>query len=119
MDKRTMAVVLGVAVVMMGVWAMQVLAEDKAPASKPAAESKTWTGTAQRSGTQHRPWLMVDGKKYEMKAAEKAPASVKETLQKISDGDTSKYTVKGTETTGDRGATIVVESITKVEPAQK
>jgi predicted esterase len=83
------------------------------PASRPSGEVKTWTGTASRSKTQHRPWLMVDGNKFEMKAADKAPDSVKQTLQRISDGDTSKYTVKGAEAQDDRGATIVVESITK------
>jgi hypothetical protein len=96
---------------------MQAVAQDKAPTSaptsKPAGDVKTYTGTAQRSGTYHRPQLMVDSKRYELKAADNAEASVKETLQKISDGDTSKYTVKGTETTGDRGTSILVVSITK------
>jgi hypothetical protein len=123
MLKQMLVFVLVAALVMLGVSAMQAVADENAPtsapASKPAGESKTWTGTAQRSGTHHRPQLMVESKRFELKAAEKAEDSVKETLKKISDGDTSKYTVKGTETTGDRGATIVVESITKVEPAQK
>ena len=103
MSKRMLAVVLMGAIVMTGVWATLAVAEDKAPssapASKPAGEAKTWTGTAARSGTYHRPQLVVDGKKFELKAAEKADASVTETLKRISDGDTSKYTVKGTETT--------------------
>ena len=79
----------------------------------PAAPGTTWTGTALRSGTYHRPQLMVDGKRYEMKTAEKTDAGVKDTLQKISDGDTSRYTVKGAVTQGDHGTTLMVESITK------
>jgi len=118
MGKQMLVVVLVAALVMLGVSAMQAVADDNAPtsapASKPSGEIKAWTGTAQRSNTHHRPQLMADGKRYELKAAEKADDGVKETLQKISDGDTSKYTVKGTESTTDR-TTILVESITKVE----
>jgi hypothetical protein len=41
-----------------------------------AAESETFTGTAAASGTYKRPQLLVDGKRYELKASDKADASV-------------------------------------------
>ncbi len=64
-----------------------------------AAESETATGTAARTGTYHRPLLLVDGKRYELKASDKAEASVTETLAKFSNGDTGTYVVKGTRDT--------------------
>ena len=82
-------------------------------ADVPPGEAKTWTGAANRTGTQHRPLLVADGKRYELKPADKAGADVKETLQKIADGDTGNYSVKGTESSADRPSTILVESITK------
>jgi hypothetical protein len=45
-----------------------------------AAESETFTGTAAASGTYKRPQLLVDGKRYELKASNKADASVAEVL---------------------------------------
>jgi hypothetical protein len=38
---------------------------------------------------------------------------VKETLKSISEGDTSKYTIRGMPVTGTRNGTIAVKSITK------
>ena len=111
-------VIVMAAVVTMGLLAIQATAEDKpasAPATKPAGDLKTWTGTAGRTNTNHRPFITVDGKRFEMKASDNAEAAVAETLKKISDGDTSKYTVKGIDaSTGERGMISVV-GITKVE----
>jgi hypothetical protein len=59
-----------------------------------AAEGETFTGTA-ASGAHERPRLLVDGKRYELKASDKADASVAETLVKFSKGDADTYTVKG------------------------
>jgi glutamate decarboxylase len=41
-----------------------------------AAESETFTGTAARTGTYKRPLLIVDGKRHELKASDKADANV-------------------------------------------
>jgi hypothetical protein len=41
-----------------------------------AAESETFTGTAAASATHKPPQLLVDGKRYELKASDKADASV-------------------------------------------
>ena len=49
-----------------------------------AAESETFRGTAARSGTYKRPLLDVDGKRYELKASDKADAAVAEALDKFS-----------------------------------
>ena len=49
-----------------------------------AAESETLTGTAAVSGTSKRPQLLVDGKRYELKASDKADASVAEVLARFS-----------------------------------
>jgi len=45
-----------------------------------AAESETFTAAAAASGTYKRPQLLVDGKRYELKASQKADASVAEAL---------------------------------------
>jgi len=68
-----------------------------------AAESETFTGTAARSGTYKRPLLNVDCKRYEVKASDKADASVAELLKKFSGGDTGRYVVKGTRGTVNGG----------------
>jgi hypothetical protein len=60
-----------------------------------AAVSETLTGTAARTGTYKRPLLIVDGKRYELKASDSADASVAELLGKFSDGDTGRYVIKG------------------------
>ena len=57
------------------------------------AESETFTGAAAASGTHKRPQLLVDGKRYELKASDKADASVAETLAKFSKGDAGTYVV--------------------------
>ncbi len=76
----------------------------------PAAAGDSFTGTVERTNTQHRPRLSVGGTKYELKAGEKADASVAETLTKISNAEaTGTYVVKGKA----EGNTITVTSITK------
>lgn len=61
-----------------------------------AAETETFTGTAAASGTYKRPLLVVDNVRYELKASDKADASVTETLTKFSKGDIGIYAVTGT-----------------------
>jgi hypothetical protein len=77
-----------------------------------AAESETFTGVASASGTSKRPLLIVDGKRYELKASDKADASVAEVLAKFSKGDAGTYIVKGTPGTVNGGDGIIVDSIT-------
>jgi hypothetical protein len=71
-----------------------------------AAESETFTGTAARSSTYKRPLLIVDGKRYEFKASDKADASVAEMLAKFSQGDTGTNVVTGTRATRDKPSAI-------------
>ena len=54
-----------------------------------SAESETFRGTAARSGAYKRPTLLVDGKRYELKASDKADAAVAETLDNFSKGEMS------------------------------
>ena len=79
-----------------------------------AAESETFTGTAARSGTYKRPLLDVDGKRYELKASDKAEKSVAELLKKFSEGDTGTYVIKGTRGTVQGNDGIVIDSVTPV-----
>jgi len=81
-----------------------------------AAESESSMGTAARSGTYKRPLLLVDGRRYELKASERADASVAEALAKFSKGDTGTYVVKGTRGTVNGLDTIIVDALT---PAAK
>src|SRR5262245_48993070 len=83
-----------------------------------AAESETFTGTAAASGTYKRPQLLVDGKRYELKASDKADASVAEVLARFSKGDTGTYVVKGTRGTVNGVDGIHIDSITpdKADP---
>jgi hypothetical protein len=81
-----------------------------------AAESETFTGTAAASGTYKRPQLLVDGKRYELKASDKADASVAEMLARFSKGDTGSYVVKGTRGTVNGVDGIIIASI---KPAAK
>ena len=76
-----------------------------------AVESETFTGTAARSGTYKRPLLDVDGKRYELKASDKADYSVAELLAKFSQGDTGRYVVKGTRGTVNGNDGIIIDSI--------
>ena len=76
-----------------------------------AAESETFTGVASASGTYKRPLLIVDGKRYELKASDKADASVAGMLAKFSQGNTGTYVVKGTRAAVNRGDGILVDSI--------
>lgn len=97
--------------------ALKLLAKAQTAASAPAASgtetsanAQTLTGTVESTHSQKRPRLVVGDVHYELKAAEKANASVKETLAKISSGEaTGKYTVKGVV----NGKNVAVENITK------
>lgn len=60
-----------------------------------AAPADGFTGVASATGTYKRPLLIVDGKRYELKASDRADATVAETLAKFSKGDTTAYTAKG------------------------
>ncbi len=53
----------------------------------------------------------MDGKRYELKASDKADASVAEVLKKFSDGDTGTYVLTGRKGTVNRGNGIIVDSI--------
>ncbi len=77
-----------------------------------AAESETFTGTAARTGTYHRPLLLVHGKRYALKASDKADTTVAETLAKLSNGDTGTYVIKGTRGAVNGRETIVVDTLT-------
>jgi hypothetical protein len=77
-----------------------------------AAEGETFTGAAAASGTHKRPQLLIDGKRYKLKASDKADASVAETLAKFSKGGTGTYVVKGTRGIVHGVDGIIVDSIT-------
>jgi len=77
-----------------------------------AADSETFTGTASATGTHKRPLLVVDGKRYELKASDKADAKVTEMLEKFSKGDTGTYIVQGTRGTVNGNDGILIDSIT-------
>src|SRR6516164_6574868 len=76
-----------------------------------AAKSETFTGVAAASGTHKRPLLLVDGKRYELKASDKADASVTKMLAKFSKGDAGTYVVKGTRGTVNGADGIIIDSI--------
>lgn len=84
-----------------------------------AADPETFTGTASATGTFMRPLLVVEGKRYELKASDKADAKVAEMLEKFSKGDTGTYAVKGSPGTVNGNDGIIVESITpaKADPS--
>jgi hypothetical protein len=79
------------------------------------AEGETFTGAAAASGTYKRPQLLVDGKRYELKASDKADASVAEVLAKFSKGDTGTYVVQGTRGTVHGVDGILIDSIMPVK----
>jgi hypothetical protein len=81
-----------------------------------AAESDTFTGTATASGTHKRPQLLVDGKRYELKASSKADASVAQALARFSRGDSGTYIVRGTRGTVNGVAGIIVDAIAPAKP---
>lgn len=76
-----------------------------------AANSETFVGTAAATGTYKRPLLVVDGKRYELEASDKADASVAERLAQISKGDSGTYTINGTRATVNKNDGILVDSI--------
>jgi hypothetical protein len=93
---------------------MKAAAVAAAPAAPAAGGGETFTGTVESTQSQKRPRLVVDGTHYELKPSDKAAASVKDTLAKISKGEaTGKHTVKGTASTIDGKSGILVDSITK------
>ncbi|SIO62794.1 hypothetical protein SAMN05444166_7152 [Singulisphaera sp. GP187] len=77
-----------------------------------AAESETFAGAAAASGTYKRPQLLVDGKRYELKASDNADRSVAKRLAEFSKGDTGTYLVKGTRGTVNGVAGIIIDGIT-------
>jgi hypothetical protein len=81
------------------------------------AEIETFIGTAARTGTYKRPLLIVDGKRYELKASNKADASVGETLARFSAGDTNWYTVVGIRGLVNSNEGILVDRITPLANA--
>jgi hypothetical protein len=91
-----------------------------ATASAPA-EVQTLTGTVESTKTRKMPRLVVDEKRYELVAAEKADEKVKGVIEGISKGEvTGTYTVKGAVTPASPGkvASIKVVSIVKAEARQ-
>src|SRR5262249_23588122 len=86
--------------------------QEQKPKAVDSAESETITGVASATGTSKRPLLIVDRKRYELNASDKADPSVAATLAKFSKGDTGTYVVKGTRGTVNGNDGIVVESIT-------
>jgi hypothetical protein len=63
-----------------------------------AGESETFTGVAAASGAHKLPLLLVDGKRYELKASDKADPSVTEALAKgPAEGGTRKTRCGGSQ----------------------
>ena len=98
--------------------AAMLLAKVKAAHPKPpasvagAAEGTIFTGTVESTHSQKRPRLVVNGTHYELKASEKADATVKAALERISQGEaTGRYTAKGTSATVLGRSGILVDSI--------
>ncbi len=81
-----------------------------------SAETEIFTGTAARTGIYKRPLLLVDGKRYELKASDNADASVAELLAKFSNGDTGSYALVGTRASVNGGDGILVD---RIAPAAK
>ena len=83
-----------------------------------SANGETFVGTAAATGTYKRPLLVVDGKRYELKASDKADPSIAEMLEKFSEGDSGTYTVTGTRGTVNKNDGIVIDSITPSSSGQ-
>lgn len=130
MNRRNLQAVVSAAFCLLAIVTLSALAADapkharsasskpsaSAPASMPASQPAVtaWTGTVEKtkSGV---PRLVVDKMHYRLKAADKADASVKTTLEQIDKGElTGKYDVTGTagEAKGTR-VTLLVDSIHK------
>src|SRR5262249_32220604 len=88
---------------------------EQKPKAVDSAESETFTGAATASGTYKRPKLLVDGKRYELKASDKADPSVTKMLAKFSKGDTGTYVIKGIRGTVN-GADGIIDSIAQAKP---
>src|SRR5262249_52532977 len=80
-----------------------------------AAERETFTGAATASGTYKRAKLLVDGKRYELKASDKADPSVTKMLAKFSKGDAGTSVVKGTRGTVNGGDGGIIDSIAQAK----
>ena len=100
--------------------AVKALARIKASVSQPAGApqpgavaaggGEAFTGTVESTNSQKRPRLVVGATHYELKPSDKADASVKQTLAKISSSEaTGQYTVRGAAS----GTTLMVDSISK------
>jgi hypothetical protein len=117
---RIMAVSLAVAA-FIAILATTGVSEERKPgatatASAPAGDLKTLTGTVETTNSRKQPRLVVGGAHYELFAADKADANVKDTLAAISKGEaTGTYTVKGTVSDASGRASIQVVSIAKGE----
>ena len=98
------------------------VSEDSKPpttASAPAGDLKTFTGTVETTMSRKQPRLVVGDTHYELFAADKADANVKDVLAAISKGEaTGTYTVKGTVADAGERKTIKVVSIAKGEKAE-
>ncbi|MFB3891361.1 MAG: hypothetical protein ACE15C_04980 [Phycisphaerae bacterium] len=95
--------------------ALKILEAAKSSATQPAAVAPaagggdTFTGPVHATMSRKQPRIVVDGTQYDLKASDKADAAAKETLDKISKGETGDFVVKGKK----EGSTILVDSITK------
>ena len=81
-------------------------------------ESETFTGVASASGTYKRPLLIVDGKRYELKAFDKADTSVADMLARFSKGDTGTYAVKGVRGSVNGADGIIIDFIAPAASAR-
>lgn len=77
------------------------------PAATPAAGVGTFSGSVYATKTRKQPRIKVDGTIYDLKASDKATDAVKDTLDKISKGQTGDFVVKGTV----KGNELFVDSI--------
>ena len=64
-------------------WLLTGSAEEIEQARAVAVEGETFTAAAAASGTHKRPQLHVDGERYDLKAANKADASVAQALARL------------------------------------
>lgn len=87
-----------------------------APGGASAAQTATFTGVASATGTHKRPLLIVDGRRYELKASDNAEAAVVEMLAKFSAGDRGTYVVTGTRGPVSGVDGIIVDAIEAADP---
>jgi len=75
------------------------------------ANGETFVGTAAATGTHKLPLLVVDGKRFELEAADQSDSSVADLLAKFSQGDSGTYAITGTRSTHIGKEGIVIDSI--------